>query len=155
MKPGAIAFTRMPMGASSLAADLSHPDHGGLGRPVNDLAGVPVGADDRRDVDDRARPSAAHEPGGGLHVADQRDRVDREGVVDARLGDHPQQRVVKDPGVVDEDVEPAIRREDIPEHRLDRLRVALIGVRSEALRPVALGQLGGQCLGDRPARFDR
>ena len=100
-------------------------------------------------------PAAAHEPGGGLHVADQRERVDRERVVDARPRDHPEQGVVEDAGVVDEDVEPAVGREDLPERLLDRLRVALVGVDADALRPVALGQLGGQRLGDVAATVGR
>ena len=117
---GEIALTVIPKPASSLAVDAGEPDDPGLRRGVVGLADVAVQPGVRRDVDDPPVVLLTHR-------RDRRPRdVERAGEVHAEHGlpvvvaELPHHAVAQDAGVVDDDVEPARRPDDVGDGRVDR-----------------------------------
>src|SRR5439155_24019667 len=80
-------------------------DDAGLRRRVVRLAGVPVQADDAREVDDRPAAAAHHPAGGGTAGVEDAAQVRVDYGAPILVGHPGDQTVARQPGVVDEDVQ--------------------------------------------------
>ena len=105
--PGQMAFTVMPVSASSMAPTLVRPTRPCLAATVGGFAGAGDEAVGGGDVDDAAPAAGGHGGDGGLHGEERGGEVERDDGVPAVGGEVGDGGGVLDAGVVDEDVEVA------------------------------------------------
>ena len=125
--PGAMQLTVMPRLAASAASDFVMPISAGLRRGIIRLAGIAGDPDNRADRDhppvtapDHPAQCGARQPEGGGQI----DVDDRLPILVAQ----PQRDVVAgNPGIVDEDIDPAHRRLGLAQQAVGRRRVGEIG----------------------------
>ena len=130
-------------GAELARQRLRQADDPGLGGGVVRLARVPVDADDAREVHDRAGAAAKHLPRDGAAGVEGAAQVRVDDLLPVLVAHARDQRVARDAGVVDEDVDVAELRLDALDQRLRLRGIADVRTHRDAadLRRDRLGRL--------------
>ena len=135
MKPGATQLTVIPRLATSLRKRLRHADQAGLRGGVVRLPGIAGDADHRGDADDAAEALPHHALQRRARQAEGRLEVDAHDHLPVLVLHAHGEPVARQPGIVDEDVEPAHQPLRFRNQRFDRGGVGEVGRRRHGRRP--------------------